>query len=260
MLCLAAVLHYTKQRGSGTFHQTSLPPKIPTLTKAPCAAGDAVVLERWTEDRFKLRMHIIKDASEGAVAAVTNGRGRAKRATARTAQRAAKPKSPSKRSARASPSGSPASQGYLPVAGGPAQGYSPTRVDSAQVYSPSTRSSAQGYSPARGNSSALEALHDAALMCANPTSLGVEQAAAGFAGGQLAPELARPDSDGGNVVLAAATAAADAVALNLDGSKLALAAGFTTDQGSFVDHHQRRGVFSDSILDQISDSILKAAA
>ncbi len=114
------------------------------------SAGDAVILERWTEDRFQLQMHIIRDASEENIAAVTGAKSKAKRGIARAAgPRVTKPRSPSKRSPRSGAICSPAAQGQ----------------------SPSKGPSGQGYSPSRGNSSALEALHDAALMCASPASV-----------------------------------------------------------------------------------------
>ncbi|KAL0022329.1 hypothetical protein WJX77_000675 [Trebouxia sp. C0004] len=112
--------------------------------------GDAVILERWTEDRFKLQMHIIRDASEESIAAATGVKSKAKRGIARAAgPRVTKPRSPTKRFPRGGAVCSPAAQGQSPSRGPPGQ----------------------GYSPSRGISSALEALHDAALMCASPASL-----------------------------------------------------------------------------------------
>lgn len=82
------------------------------------------MLERWTDDRFKLHMHVIKNASDSIVAsAVTTTKGKAKRGTAGTASH--RTKCPSK-----------------PV---------PSWSQEAKPYSPGS----------------LEALHDAALLCAN---------------------------------------------------------------------------------------------
>jgi len=205
------------------------------------SAGDAVVLERWTEDRFKLQMHIIKDASEENVAAVTGSKSKAKRGTARAAgPRVTKPRSPSKRSPRSGAICSPAAQGQ----------------------SPSNGPSGQGYSPSRGNSSALEALHDAALMCASPSSLpSGSQMAQVASGGTLAPnmKLPQPASHGGSMVSAAAVAAADAAALNLEDPKLSTASEIRAEQCSYA-QEQGRAAFGDRSLDRISNSISKGVS
>lgn len=145
--------------------------------------GDAVVLERWTSDRFKLHLHIVKDASDSTVAATTISKGKAKRATARKAHRSAKTKSPS-------------------------------------ISSPACSLAHKTYSP-----DSLEALHDAALLCANSPSPdpSAGTAAASYQG--LASSDESSGFEGGSGVPAAAVAAADAAALHLEGSQLAMAAG-----------------------------------
>jgi hypothetical protein len=204
------------------------------------SAGDAVILERWTEDRFQLQMHIIRDASEENIAAVTGAKSKAKRGIARAAgPRVTKPRSPSKRSPRSGAICSPAAQGQ----------------------SPSKGPSGQGYSPSRGNSSALEALHDAALMCASPASVpSGSQMAQIASGGTLAPnvKLPQPASHGGSIVLAAAVAAADAAALYPENSRLSTAE-IRAEQGGYA-REQGRAVFGDSSLDKISNSILKGVS
>ena len=138
--------------------------------------GDAVVLERWTEDRTKLHLHVIKGKSQDLLAAPSSiTKIKAKRA-ARPAQR--------------------------------------TKHGKASNGPTAKQTSGQGYSPIRGTSGALEALHDAALLCANT----------GTASGQLErtegcdSNLEAPSK--GHGVSAAAVAAADAAALRLDGSRL----------------------------------------
>lgn len=194
------------------------------------------MLERWTEDRFNLQMHIIKDASEENIAAVTGGKSKAKRGTARAAgPRVTKPRSPSKRSPRGGAICSPAAQGQ----------------------SPSTAPSGQGYSPSTGNSSALEALHDAALMCASPSSLpSGSQMAQAASGWTLAPNrpLPQPPSHGGSMVSAAAVAAADAAALNLEDPMLSTTSEIRTEQSGYA-QEQGHAAFGDRRLDRISNSI-----
>lgn len=198
------------------------------------SAGDAVILERWTEDRFKLQMHIVRDASEENVAAVTGAKSKAKRGTACAAgPRVTKPRSPSKRSPRSGAVCSPAAQGR----------------------SPSNGPSGQGYSPSRGNSSALEALHDAALMCASPSSLlSGSQMAQVASGGALAPNmiLPQPASHGGSMVSAAAVAAADAAALNLEDSRLSMASEIRTEQCGYAQEQGRAAFGSNSISKGVS--------
>ncbi|KAL0030998.1 hypothetical protein WJX79_007789 [Trebouxia sp. C0005] len=95
--------------------------------------GDAVMLERWTEDRFNLQMHIIKDASEENIAAVTGGKSKAKRGTARAAgPRVTKPRSPSKRSPRGGAICSPAAQGQSPSTA-PSEGWIGSATASRQA-------------------------------------------------------------------------------------------------------------------------------
>lgn len=205
------------------------------------AAGDAIVLERWTEDRFKLHMHIIKSASDEAVAAVTTGRSKAKRGTARTVQRVTKPRSPAKRSPRVTNHSTTASQGHSPGKG----------------------IASQGYSPSRGQSSALEALHDAALLCADSVPLTSNPETNATASGRnLAPTLNRsqPVPYVGSMVSAAAVAAADAAAVSNGDAKLAVATGYNADQVDLADRVQGRKGFENSSLDRISDSIMKAVS
>jgi len=205
------------------------------------SAGDAVILERWTEDRFKLQMHIIRDASEENVAAVTGAKSKAKRGTARAAgPRVTKPRSPSKRSPRGGAICSPAAQGQSPMNG----------------------PSGQGYSPSRGNSSALEALHDAALLCASPSSLpSGSQMAQVASGGTLASNmtLAQPMSHGRSMVSAAAVAAADAAALNLEDPKASTAGDIRAEEDGDA-QEQGRAAFGDSSLDRISNTISKGVS
>ena len=205
------------------------------------SAGDAVVLERWTEDRFKLQMHIIRDASEENIAAVTSGKSKAKRGIARAAgPRVTKPRSPSKRSSRGGAICSPTAQGQ----------------------SPSKGPSGQGYSSSRGNSSALEALHDAALMCASPASLpSGSQMAQVASGGTLAQNMNLPPlaSHGRSMVSAAAVAAADAAALNLEDPKLTTASEIRAEEDGYA-QEQGRAAFGDRSLDRISNSISKGVS
>lgn len=203
--------------------------------------GDAVILERWTEDRFNLQMHIIKDASEENIAAVTGSKSKAKRGTARAAgPRITKPRSPSKRSPRGGAICSPAAQGQ----------------------SPSNGPSGQGYSPSRGHSSALEALHDAALMCASPSSLpSGSQMAQVASGGILASNmtLSQPLSHGGSMVSAAVVAAADAAALNPEDSRSSMANEIRAEEDGYA-QEQGRAAFGDRSLDRISNSISKGVS
>ena len=205
------------------------------------SAGDAVILERWTEDRFNLQMHIIKDASEENIAAVTGSKSKAKRGTARAAgPRITKPRSPSKRSPRGGAICSPAAQGQ----------------------SPSNGPSGQGYSPSRGHSSALEALHDAALMCASPSSLpSGSQMAQVASGGILASNmtLSQPLSHGGSMVSAAVVAAADAAALNPEDSRSSMANEIRAEEDGYA-QEQGRAAFGDRSLDRISNSISKGVS
>lgn len=200
--------------------------------------GDAVILERWTEDRFKLQMHIIRDASEENIAAVTGAKSKAKRGIARAAgPRVTKPRSPLTRSPCSGAICSPA----------------------AQVQSPSKGPSGQGYSLSRGNSSALEALHDAALMCASPASLlSGSQMAQVDSGGTLAPNmnLTQPLSHGGSMVSAAAVAAADAAALNSEDPGLSTATEIRAEDGGYA-QEQGHAAFDDRSLDRISNRISK---
>lgn len=167
-------------------------------TKHEMSAGDAVVLERWTDDRFKLHMHIIKDASDSVVASAvpTTNKGKAKRGTAGLTQRRTKSKSPSK-----------------PV---------PTCCRDPKPYSPGS----------------LEALHDAALLCANtpfpnPSTDPHRQF--------VAPSIQFTDSSGRSAVPAAAVAAADAAAVQQQGLRPAVAADMTAPHANAeqdsVQHH-----------------------
>ena len=184
-----------------------------------CVAGDAVVLERWTEDRFKLRMHIIKDASEEFIAAATAAKPKAKRSTARTAQRGKPARSPSKRVSRSASGAATAFQTCS----------SPEAAALAKAYASSSK---QGYSPGRGDSSALDALHAAALLCADPASLPPEAEIQAPAISKSAPMSDAVGHHSRIGVSAAAVAAADAAALKLDGSNLLLAAGLSANQRS----------------------------
>ncbi len=202
------------------------------------SAGDAVILERWTEDRFQLQMHIIRNTSEENIPAVTGAKSKAKRGIACAAGPCVtKPRSPSKRSPRSGVICSPAAQGQNPSKGSSGQGYS------------------------LGNSSALEALHDAALMCASPASVPSGSQMAQVASGRtLAPNvnLPQPASHGGSIVLAAAVAAADAAALNPANSRLSTAE-IRVEQGGYA-QEQRRAVFGDNSLDRISNSLFKGVS
>lgn len=141
--------------------------------------GDAIVLERWTADRFKLHMHIIKNASDSMIASATTSKGKAKRSAARKVK-------------------------------------SLSKAGSASCQAP------KSYSPA-----SLEALHDAALLCADSPSPAPKSVTTASPIQHLAPnpDLSDSEGQGGSGVPAAAVAAADAAALNLEGSELAMAAG-----------------------------------
>ena len=170
-----------------------------------CSAGDAVQLQRWTDDRFKLHMHIIKDASDSIVAsAVPTTKGKAKRGTAGTAQRRTKVKSSSN-----------------PV--------------------PTCRQDPKPYPPA-----SLEALHDAALLCANiplsnPSTHPDRQC--------VAPSIGFADSSGRGAVPAAAVAAADAAAVQQQGLRPAVAADMTAQH---ADAEQDSGQYHDADAEQDS--------
>ncbi|KAL3155684.1 hypothetical protein ABBQ32_012710 [Trebouxia sp. C0010 RCD-2024] len=155
--------------------------------------GDAVVLERWSDDRFTLHMHIIKNASDSMVAAATT-KGKAKRSTARTTQRR-------------------------------------TRAESPGISVLTSRQAPKPYSPG-----SLEALHDAALLCANSPSPDPTTGAAAPLRQDLAPSLDLADSSGGSSVPAAAVLAADAAAVQQQASELGLAAGFTARKGNPQQH------------------------
>jgi hypothetical protein len=122
--------------------------------------------------------------------------------------------------------------------------------------------SGQGYSPSRGNSSALEALHDAALLCASPSSLpSGSQMAQVASGGTLASNmtLAQPMSHGRSMVSAAAVAAADAAALNLEDPKASTAGDIRAEEDGYA-QEQGRAAFGDSSLDRISNTISKGVS
>lgn len=139
------------------------------------------MLERWTDDRFKLHMHVIKNASDSMVSSAvpnTTNKGKARRGTAGTA---------------------------------------PHRTKCPPKPAPSWSQEAKRYSPG-----SLEALHDAALLCANSpfpnpsTGLHRQTAAPG-----------RVDASnllGRSAVPAAAVAAADAAAVLQQGLFPAVAA------------------------------------
>lgn len=159
-------------------------PSRSMTTKHDAFAGDAVVLQRWTDDRFKLHMHIIKDASDSVVASAvtTTIKGKGKHGTASTTQRRTKVKLPSN-----------------PV---------PTCCQDPKPYSPGS----------------LEALHDAALLCANtpfpnPSTDPHRQF--------MAPSIQSADCSGRSTVSAAAVAAADAAAVQQQGLRPAVAADMT---------------------------------
>lgn len=156
-------------------------------------AGDAVVLERWSDDRFTLHMHIIKNASDSMVAAATT-KGKAKRRTTRTTQRRAHAESPG-------------------------------------ISVPTSRQASKPYSPG-----SLEALHDAALLCANSPSPDPSTGAAAPLGQDLAPSLDLADNSGGSSVPAEAVLAADAAAVQQQASEVGLAAGFTAQKGDSQQH------------------------
>ena len=148
--------------------------------------GDAVVLERWTEARTKLHLHIIKGKAQDLPAMSSSiTKVKSKRA-ARPAQRAKHAK-PANGSAAKQPSG-------------------------------------QGCSPPRGTSGALEALHDAALLCATTLNSNM-MTSLGHQGGLEGSAPALNEHSEGHGVSAAVVAAADAAALHLNGSKLTQAAG-----------------------------------
>lgn len=154
-------------------------------TKHDMSAGDAVLLQRWTDDRFKLHIRIIKNASDSIVASAvpTTSKGRAKRGTAGTAQRRTKVKSPSN-----------------PV----------TSCQAPKFYSPGS----------------LEALHDAALLCANtPFPNPSTDPHREF----VVPKIGLIDSSGRSAVRAAAVAAADAAAVQQQSLRPAVAADASAD-------------------------------
>lgn len=138
------------------------------------------MLERWTEDRTKLQLHVIKGKSQDLLAASSGITKVKARRTARPAQRAKQSKQSNNFAAK--------------------------------------QPSPQGYSPVRGTSGALEALHDAALLCASTlhsdkaTYLDNEK-------GMRRSNSMLNDSLDGHVVSAAAVAAADAAALRFEESK-----------------------------------------
>lgn len=165
----------------------------PCIYQLDVPAGDAVVLERWSDDRFTLHMHIIKNASDSMVAAATT-KGKAKRSTARTTQRR-------------------------------------TRAESPGISVLTSRQAPKPYSPG-----SLEALHDAALLCANSPSPDPTTGAAAPLRQDLAPSLDLADSSGGSSVPAAAVLAADAAAVQQQASELGLAAGFTARKGNPQQH------------------------
>ena len=187
MLC-CAVLHQQVQPECAIQYLLQLPSRIQTQdSQHDALAGDAVVLQRWSDDRFKLHMHIIKDAFDSMVASATTSKGKAKRGTAGMTQRRTKVKPPS------------------------------TSV-------PSCRQELKPYSPG-----SLEALHDAALLCANSPSPDPSTGAARQRQ-DMAPSLDLADTPGGSVVPAAAVAAADAAALWQQGSPCAVAADMTAEK------------------------------
>ena len=96
------------------------------------------------------------------------------------------------------------------------------KVKSLSKSGSTSRPAPKSYSPG-----SLEALHDAALLCANSPSPAPRSGTAAAPTQNLALNLDLADSEehGGSGVPAAAVAAADAAALNLEGSKLAMAAG-----------------------------------
>lgn len=160
------------------------------LTSSGVSAGDAVVLERWTDDRFKLHMHVIKNASDSIVASAvtTTTKGKAKRGAAGTA-------------------------GTTPHC---------TKCPSKPV--PSWPQEAKPYSPG-----SLEALHDAALLCANTP---FPNPSRGLYRQTVAP--GRIDASnllGRSAVPAAAVAAADAAAVLQQGLSPAVAADITAQIG-----------------------------
>lgn len=159
-------------------------------------AGDAVVLERWTEDRTKLHLHIIKGKAQDLPAASSRITKDKSRRTARSAQRAKHAK--------------------------PAHG------------SAAKKPMEQGYSPTRGTSGALEALHDAALLCASTLKSDI----AINLHHQTDVEDANPNPNDllDGHVSAAAVAAADAAALRLDASKLTHTAGLASKHHTLVEH------------------------
>ena len=182
----------------------SCPAEVECMTNQyDVCAGDAVVLQRWTDDRFKLHMHIIKDASDSIVAsAVPNTtKGKAKRGTAGMTQRRTKTKSP------------------------------PNLV-------PSCRQDARPYGP---GSLSLEALHDAALLCADtpfphPSTSTHRQF--------VAPSNECTDTAGRSVVPAAVVAAADAAAVQQQGSRAAVA----TDLAQNADRDQESVRYHDDAV------------
>ena len=139
------------------------------------------MLERWTEDRTKLHLHVIKGKSQDLPAAPSS-------ITKVKSKRAARPAQRSKRGKASN--GSAAEQ-----------------------------TTGQGYSPSRGTSSALEALHDAALLCANTFSPDAASSMSQRAQ-TMGSDTNHDTSSEGHGVSAAAVAAADAAALRLDGSRL----------------------------------------
>lgn len=146
------------------------------------------MLQRWSDDRFTLHLHIIKNASDSMVACAISTKGKTKRSTARTTQRRTQAKSP------------PAS---VPTCRQPSKPYSP---------------------------GSLEALHDAALLCANSPSPHPNTGAAATLTQNMAPSLDLADDSGGNSVPAAAVLAADAAALQQQASQSGLAPGLMAKQ------------------------------
>lgn len=157
------------------------------------------MLERWTDDRFKLQMHVIKNASDSIVASAvtTTTKGKAKRGTAGTAGATShRTKCPSK-----------------PV--------------------PSWSLEAKPYSPG-----SLEALHDAALLCANSP---FPNPSTGLYRQTVAPgRFDFSHLSGQQAVTAAAVAAADAAAVLQQGLFPAVAADMT-EQVAHAEQGQELG-------------------
>ena len=167
------------------------------------SAGDAVVLQRWTDDRCKLHMHVIKNASDSFVASAvtTTTKGKTKRGTA---------------------------------------GMTPHRTKCPSKPVPkSWTQEAKPYSPG-----SLEALHDAALLCANSP---FPNPSTGLYRQTVAP--GRVDASnhlGRSAVPAAAVAAADAAAVLQQGLFPAGAADITAqirDAGHELGRRHNDAVF-----------------